>query len=704
MPAAFTIDVTPHTLRFIKPAGTSRGIMTTRKVWYICLTSTSIPYRQGWGECAPLPNLSVDDRPDYDALLRSFCQRFEKEKCIDWDALRPYPSLYVGFETAWSNYEGGGKIYKGTPFSKELSGIPINGLVWMGSYESMAQQVDNLLSRGFTCVKLKIGSLRFEDEWSLVRSIRKRFPASQVQLRVDANGAYTPTQAGEYLQRLAELDIHSIEQPIKAGQWSDMAALAASSPLPIALDEELIGIHDPQIRALLLDTIKPAFLVLKPSLHGGFEGCQAWIRMAEERQIGWWVTSALESNVGLSAIAHWCATLGNSLHQGLGTGSLYENNTETDLFIKGERLFVKPSDQEQTIPAQTGFLLNGHRYDWDSLQTAYPSDTCPKCQEMDALMAFLADWFHSSPTLNIYTSGTTGAPSRLIVQKSRMIYSARQTLRRFNLKPGDDCLLCLPLDFIAAKMMVVRALVGGLNLWIKLADGHPFKATNQSFRFVPLVPLQLFNSLQDPSERAALERCETILIGGAPLSPELEQATQALNTPVIVSYGMAETLSHIALRRANGPEASNWYSPLPGIHVSLNPEGCLKVEAPMLCQRPVQTHDVAEIDATGRFRILGRLDNLINTGGKKILAETLESLLASYIRQPFAVTSQPDAKLSHRVVLVTEGPFDRSVLSTFKPAWMKPKAYVVVNSLPRTISGKLDRNALHQLVNASGTH
>jgi O-succinylbenzoic acid--CoA ligase len=167
---------------------------------------------------------------------------------------------------------------------------------------------------------------------------------------------------------------------------------------------------------------------------------------------------------------------------------------------------------------------------------------------------------------------------------------------------------------------------------------------------------------------------------------------------------MAETLSHIALRRANGPEASNWYSPLPGIHVSLNPEGCLKVEAPMLCQRPVQTHDVAEIDATGRFRILGRLDNLINTGGKKILAETLESLLASYIRQPFAVTSQPDAKLSHRVVLVTEGPFDRSVLSTFKPAWMKPKAYVVVNSLPRTISGKLDRNALHQLVNASGTH
>lgn len=232
MPNAFTIHVSPHTLRFIKPAGTSRGVMTTHRVWYVCLTSTSLPYKQGWGECAPLPGLSVDDRPDYEAVLLSFCQRFEKEGRIDWEALRPYPSLYFGFETAWLRYEGSASVFHETPFSKGMAGIPINGLVWMGSFEHMAHQVDNLLSRGFTCVKIKIGALQFDDEWALLQSIRYRYPASKVQLRVDANGAYSPSEAVERLNRLAELGIHSIEQPIKAGQWAAMAALTASSPYP----------------------------------------------------------------------------------------------------------------------------------------------------------------------------------------------------------------------------------------------------------------------------------------------------------------------------------------------------------------------------------------------------------------------------------------------------------------------------------------
>lgn len=675
--------------------------MTTHKVWYVCLTSTSLPYKQGWGECAPLPGLSVDDRPDYDTLLRSFCQRFEKEGRIDWEALRPYPSLFFGFETAWLQYEGCDKILKDTPFSKGIQGIAINGLVWMGSLEQMAQQVDNLLSRGFTCIKLKIGALQFEDEWSLLQSIRDRYPASDLQLRVDANGAFTPAQAGERLKRLAMLGIHSIEQPIKAGQWTAMATLVKSSPLTIALDEELIGVHDPTSRAALLDTIKPAYLVLKPSLHGGFEGCRTWIRLAEERQIGWWVTSALESNVGLSAIAHWCATLENPLHQGLGTGSQYENNTEARLYIKDGTLFTHPPDEE--APTQTDFLINGQPYDWPTLQATYPSVTCPESQHMDALMAFLADWFHPSPTLDIVTSGSTGKPTRLTVLKSRMVYSAKQTLKRFKLKPGDDCLLCLPLEFIAAKMMVVRALTGGLNLWIRPADGHPFQKAIQPFHFVPLVPLQLYNSLQNPSERAALEQCTTLLIGGAPLSHELENALKTSNTAAYVSYGMAETLSHIALRRANGPDASSWYSPLEGVHIRLTAEGCLVVEAPMLCEKPVETRDVAEIDEAGRFRIVGRLDNLINTGGKKILIETLENNLAALIRQPFAVSWQPDCKLGQRLVLVTEGPFDLDTLHPFKPAWAKPKTVVTVEVLPRTRSGKLDRMALEQLVNTSGT-
>lgn len=467
------------------------------------------------------------------------------------------------------------------------------------------------------------------------------------------------------------------------------------------MDEELIGVHTLKNRAALLDTIKPAYLVLKPSLHGGFEGCQTWIRLAEERQIGWWVTSALESNIGLSAIAHWCATLNNPLHQGLGTGSLYANNTESDLYIEGEKLRVHPVEPAVSAHPTNDFLLNGQRFSWLQLQRAYPNEACPRSDHMDALMAFLTEWFNDAPTLVLFTSGSTGKPSRLTIHKSRVIHSAKQTLQRFNLNPGDDCLLCLPLEYIAAKMMVIRALVGGLNLWLRPADGHPFKASDQAFRFVPLVPLQVYNSVHNPVEKAVLERCETILIGGAPLAPELEEALQGLNTAVYASYGMAETLSHIALRRVNGKEGSSWFSPLSGVHLRLNAESCLLVEAPLLCEKPIETQDVAEMDAAGRFRILGRLDNLINTGGKKILAEELENRLTAYIKQPFAVTKQPDTKLGHRLVLVTEGPFDLTGLRAVEPAWMRPRTHIAVGTLPRTNSGKIDRRALEQLVTAS---
>jgi len=702
----FTIDISPHTLRFIKPAGTSRGIMTTHKVWYVCLTSTTLPYKQGWGECAPLPGLSVDDRPDYESLLLSLSQRFEAEGRIDWAALKPYPSLYFGFESAWLQYERGDQLYFETDFSMGKTGIPINGLVWMGSLESMTSQVENLLSRGFSCIKFKIGALRFEDEWTLIRSIRKRFPVSALQIRVDANGAFTPEQAMARLHRLAELDIHSIEQPIKAGQWPAMARLTATSPLPIALDEELIGVHDQKSREALLDTIKPAYLVLKPSLHGGIEGCRSWIQLAEARQTGWWVTSALESNVGLTTIAQWCATLNNPLHQGLGTGSLYENNTCTALHIKGERLYHRPlqlaipGSQKEKGQPEGGFLLNGQHFNWESLQAAYPSQHWPKSAHMDALMAFLSEWFDPSPTLTIQTSGSTGVPTSFKVPKSRLIYSARQTIQWFNLKEGDDCLLCLDLQFIAAKMMVIRALVGGLSLWIQAADGHPFKQTQQSFRFVPLVPMQVYNSLQHPAEKEALERCSTLLIGGAALSPELEQALQTVNTNVYASYGMAETLSHIALRKINGKEASTWFTPLPGIHLSLTDTDCLRVEAPMLCVAPIETKDIAMLDEMGRFRILGRQDNLINTGGKKILAERLEATLSSYIKQPFAISKRPDTLLGERLVLVTEGPFNLTRLLGLEPAWTRPRELLVVDALPLTSSGKIDRATLEQWVNA----
>ena len=221
-------------------------------------------------------------------------------------------------------------------------GIPINGLIWMGDYQMMLEQIERKIETGFRCVKLKIGAIRFEEELALLRHIRAKLPAGKVELRVDANGAFTPAEAMEKLQRLAELEIHSIEQPIRAGQWEEMARLAAASPLPIALDEELIGHDTYEEKTRLLQTIRPRYIILKPSLHGGIHGCEEWIEIAGREGIGWWITSALESNIGLNSIAQWCATLSNPLPQGLGTGALFTDNIDLPLEVRGDCLWFNP--------------------------------------------------------------------------------------------------------------------------------------------------------------------------------------------------------------------------------------------------------------------------------------------------------------------------------------------------------------------------
>jgi len=206
----------------------------------------------------------------------------------------------------------------------------------------MEAQIREKLDQGFSCIKLKIGAIQFEEELELLKRIRKEYTSETVTLRVDANGAFLPVNALEKLKRLSELDLHSIEQPIKAGQWTELAGLIEASPLPIALDEELIGVFSVAQKIQLLDTLKPPFLVLKPTLHGGMTGCSEWIDLAEERNIGWWTTSALESNIGLNAVAQWCATLNSQLHQGLGTGMLYSDNVAMPLRIEGEKLWFRP--------------------------------------------------------------------------------------------------------------------------------------------------------------------------------------------------------------------------------------------------------------------------------------------------------------------------------------------------------------------------
>ena len=337
------VEIIPRLLHFRQPAGTSRGIYTTRKVWYLHLTSPDFPGRVGIGECAPLPALSCDDLPDYEVILAKACRRLEERQGrLDVDSLCDYPSILFGLETAIRHFFAGSWALCDTAFSRGEAGIPINGLIWMGDFDKMLSQIEKKMEAGFRCIKLKIGAINFEEELALLRHIRTRFSSKEIELRVDANGAFSPVDAMEKLKRLSELDLHSIEQPIRQGQWREMARLCARTPVPIALDEELIGVNDAGQKRELLEAIRPRYIILKPALAGGFSGTEEWIRLAEVRGIGWWVTSALESNIGVSALAQWTYGLQNPMPQGLGTGLLYTNNIPSPLQLTGERLYYRP--------------------------------------------------------------------------------------------------------------------------------------------------------------------------------------------------------------------------------------------------------------------------------------------------------------------------------------------------------------------------
>lgn len=345
----FKTRIIPYTLQFKRPAGTSRGVYLDHKIWYVVVYSPSNPQHWGIGECAPLFDLSCDYNKDYEQTLDQFCKELENNGVLDKEVLRPYPSIQFGLETALLHYKKQSFNLWDNPFSVGLKGIPINGLIWMGDFEYMHEQIKAKMKQGFNCIKLKIGAINFEDELKLLQYIRKHFSADQITLRVDANGAFSPEEALDKLKRLSELDLHSIEQPIHAGQWNEMARLTKHTPLPIALDEELIGIHQPNDKKRLLETIKPQYIILKPTLHGGINGSEEWIKLAEELNIDWWITSALESNIGLNAISQWCASFDNPLPQGLGTGALYTNNIEMPLEIKGDCLWYNPNGQFFTL-------------------------------------------------------------------------------------------------------------------------------------------------------------------------------------------------------------------------------------------------------------------------------------------------------------------------------------------------------------------
>lgn len=372
----YKIDISERTLHFKQPAGTSRGVYTTRHSYYLTLTSDEIPGVEGVGECATLPDLSCDAKPEYAVTLRQVCQMVEQMGRIPYDMIRAYPSITFGLETAFASFFDAAKklleivpaegassssemlkqkgvsvpagmenlvdLYD-SPFGRGEEGITINGLVWMGTYEEMLARLEEKLQAGFHCVKLKIGAIDFFKELDLIKRIRDVYTREQVELRVDANGGFLPENAMSQLEALAKYDIHSIEQPIKQHQWPRMAQLCRETPLPIALDEELIGVNVRSMKEALLDTIRPQYIILKPSLHGGIYGCNEWIQLADQRGIGSWITSALESNIGLNAIAHYAAKVYGpnvQMPQGLGTGQLFTDNIPMPLEIRGDQLFV----------------------------------------------------------------------------------------------------------------------------------------------------------------------------------------------------------------------------------------------------------------------------------------------------------------------------------------------------------------------------
>ena len=333
------INIEERILHFKQPAGTSRGVYTERRSWFVSIRDGK---RAGIGECAPLPRLSCDDIPDYADVLRCFCDQVEQTGDIPYEAMRDYPSMLFGLETALLNLRNSNQFFD-TAFSRGEQGIPINGLVWMGAYEEMLSRMEQKLQQGFRCVKLKIGAIDFDRELDLIKRIRSRFSHHEVELRVDANGAFSFDEALYKLELLSQFNIHSIEQPIHAGQWSYMSELCRESPLPIALDEELIGVNDPDQKRQMLNIIRPQYIILKPSLHGGMMGTREWITIAQDMRIGSWITSALESNVGLNAIAQFCSSVyGDSITmpQGLGTGQLFTDNIPLPLEIRGDKLWI----------------------------------------------------------------------------------------------------------------------------------------------------------------------------------------------------------------------------------------------------------------------------------------------------------------------------------------------------------------------------
>jgi o-succinylbenzoate synthase len=326
-----------YILDFKNPSGTSRGILTQKETWFLVLENDG---KKGIGECGILRGLSCDDRPDYEAKLQWVCDNISLGENALWESLIEFPSIQFGVEMAFRSLASKNPfLLFESEFTSGQKSIPINGLVWMGDEQFMKQQIEEKLAQGFNCIKLKIGAIDFDKELQLLHFIRQNFTAEQIEIRVDANGAFSENEALYKLNKISGYQIHSIEQPIAKNHTDMMSELCKTSKIDIALDEELIGVFSHQEKEDLLLKIMPKYIILKPSFIGGFRGTNEWISLAKKHNIGWWITSALESNIGLNAIAQFTFLKQNLMPQGLGTGGLFSNNFDCPLEVKNGKLW-----------------------------------------------------------------------------------------------------------------------------------------------------------------------------------------------------------------------------------------------------------------------------------------------------------------------------------------------------------------------------
>ena len=641
---------TKRTLNLKQPAGTSRGVIKSRDVWYITLCENGIT---GIGECAPLRGLSLDNFDQIESKLEEVCAN-PKLFINDLSSLKDFPSIRFGLEMACFDLKnGGGQNYYGS-----FDSIEINGLIWMGNPDFMMGQVEQKLDEGWTCIKLKIGALDFDSELDILRSIRSRFSRDELELRVDINGAFTENDVREKLNRLAKFDLHSIEQPIQPGQWDLLAELCESSPIPIALDEELIPLINDAERIEMLENVNPQYLVLKPSLLGGFSETKKWIRMAKERNIGWWITSALESNIGLNAIAQWTAKMKPDGFQGLGTGQLFTNNIPSPLTVKSGKI---STDQSKI---------------WNDVNQ------------------FISEWYSTNIEMDLKTSGSTGKPKSISVKKDWMQNSAELTRKTFGLKKGDSALLCMPMKYVAGKMMVVRALELGLDLKVVEPSSNPLKNMDEIIDFAAMVPFQLENSLND------LDQVKTLIVGGGQVSQQLIEKLQKISTQIFETYGMTETLTHVAIKPLNGPNISDLFRALDGIRFEKDDRGCLAIHASALNPVPIVTNDLVELIDENSFRWLGRFDNVINSGGIKIIPEVVEAKLTEVIpNRRFIIAGLPDDSLGQTVVLIVEGD-EIDIPIEFLDKYEKPKTIHFISEFIETESGKINRVGTILIINS----